>query len=150
MRCLQMMFAQFRSECASNEILGTLQQTQPWLENVVGPLLFTNNIVMVVSVDDASNQIEDDVEEDDMADWNDELHDNCEDNYVGEHDDCLKDDKEDVEGVDPIYDNLIILENDIRLPDYNDQDKARLFQQTYELGESALQTFLRPPYDIRP
>ncbi|XP_021278573.1 uncharacterized protein LOC110412367 [Herrania umbratica] len=125
----------------------------------VGSLSFTNDTVMVMSDDDASDQIEYDVEEEGMADWNDELHDDCEDDYTGKHDDCIEDDKgeyndildcnhtdgsighattvvskevqcdnhaitievEDVEGVDPIYDNLIALENGIRSLDDNDQ-----------------------------
>ncbi|EOY00137.1 Uncharacterized protein TCM_009686 [Theobroma cacao] len=93
MRCLQMMSAQFRSECVLNKILDTLQQTQLSLENAVGPLSLANDTVMVVSDDDASDQIEDDVEEDDMADQNDELRYDCENDYVGGHEDRSKDDR---------------------------------------------------------
>ncbi|EOY16790.1 Uncharacterized protein TCM_035670 [Theobroma cacao] len=95
MRCLQMMSAQFRSECALNEILGTLQQTQLSLENALGPLSLANDTVMVVSDDDASDQIEDDVEEDDTADRNDELCYDCEDDYIGGHENRSEDDKVD-------------------------------------------------------
>ncbi|WRX22839.1 zinc finger protein [Theobroma cacao] len=163
-RCLQMMSAQFRSEYASNEILGTLQQTQLSLENALGPLSLANDTVMVMSDDDASDQIEDDVEEDDTADRNNELHDDCEDDYIGGHEDHSEDDKveqtdildcnhadggightttvvleevelddhgrtiglEDVEGADPIYENTITLENDIRSPDGSDQERENI------------------------
>ncbi|EOY25983.1 Uncharacterized protein TCM_027361 [Theobroma cacao] len=47
-----------------------------------------NQLCCISRLYNAFDQIEDDVEEDDMADWNDELHDNCEDDYVGRHDDC--------------------------------------------------------------
>ncbi|XP_021281221.1 uncharacterized protein LOC110414093 [Herrania umbratica] len=80
-------------ECASNKIVGTLQQTQLSLENEVGPLSFVNDTLMVVSDDDASDQIENDVKEDNMADLNDELHDDYENDYVNRHDDCSKNDK---------------------------------------------------------
>ncbi|EOY13957.1 Uncharacterized protein TCM_032881 [Theobroma cacao] len=38
-------------------------------------------------------RIENDVEEYDMEDWNDELQDDCENDYIGEHDDYSEDDR---------------------------------------------------------
>ncbi|EOY17247.1 Uncharacterized protein TCM_036396 [Theobroma cacao] len=60
---------------------------QPSLGNAVGPLLFVNDIVMVVSNDDPFDQIDADCEKDDIAYWNDEMDDDCEDDNVGRHDD---------------------------------------------------------------
>ncbi|EOY21842.1 Uncharacterized protein TCM_013984 [Theobroma cacao] len=120
-----------------------------------------NDTMMVVSDDDASDQIEDDVEKDDTVDRNHELRYDCEDDYVGGHEDRLEDDRveqtdipdcnhadggrghtttivleevelddhcrtvelEDVEG-DPIYENAIALENDIRSLDDSDEERV--------------------------
>ncbi|EOY13999.1 Uncharacterized protein TCM_033005 [Theobroma cacao] len=114
----------YKGECASNEILGTFQQMQQSVKNAVGPLSFAKDIVIVVSDHDASDQIENDVEEDDTVDWNDELHDDFEDDYASKHDGCSEDDREDVKGVDPIYDNAIALENNIRSLDDSDQERV--------------------------
>ncbi|WRX22911.1 Transposase [Theobroma cacao] len=127
MRCLQMMSAQFRSECTSNEILGTLQQTQLSFRNALGPLSLANDIVMVVSDDDASDQIEDDVEEDDTADWNHGLRYDCEDDYVGRHEDCSEDDR--VEQTD--------------IPDCNHADGGRSHTTTVVLEEVELDDHCR-------
>ncbi|XP_017973327.1 PREDICTED: uncharacterized protein LOC108661392 [Theobroma cacao] len=117
---------------------------------------------MAVSDDDASDQIENDVEEDDKGFRNHELCYDCEDDCVGRHEDCSEDDKveqtdipdcnhadggrghtttvvleevelddhcrtvelEDVEGVDPIYENAIALENNLSSPDDSDQERV--------------------------
>ncbi|EOY16500.1 Uncharacterized protein TCM_035290 [Theobroma cacao] len=107
---------------------------------VVGALSFSNDIVMVMSDDDAFNQMYDDCAEDDTSDWND-------DDYIGGHDDCLREDRgldnhisncnyadgstehattvvlEDVECNDLIYNNPIAGDNGIRSPDDNDQER---------------------------
>ncbi|WRX23009.1 Transposase [Theobroma cacao] len=127
-----------------------------------GSLSLANDTVMVVSDDDASDQIEDDVEKDDTADRNNELRYDCEDDYFGGHEDCSEDDRveqtdipdcnhaddgrghtttimlnevemddhcktvelKDVEGANPIYENVITLENRIRSPDDSDQERV--------------------------
>ncbi|EOY26215.1 Uncharacterized protein TCM_027653 [Theobroma cacao] len=114
---------------------------QPSPGNVVSPLPFAKDTVMVVSDGSASDQMDDDYEEDDTTDWNDEMDNNCEDNYVGRHDDCSKEDKgdnndildcnnsdgstehgtivvfKDVQYNDLIYNNPIADDNGISSPD---------------------------------
>ncbi|EOY26233.1 Uncharacterized protein TCM_027693 [Theobroma cacao] len=153
--------------------------------------------MMVVSDDNASDQIEDDVEEDNMADWNDKLQDDCEDDYIGRQDDCSEDDKgqhndiqdcnhangstghattvvlkevqcddhattvelEDVEGADPIYDNPITLENNIRsLDDITTEEsrsmddhlyRGKVFPSKVELKQALSMLALKEHFEIK-
>ncbi|EOY25960.1 Uncharacterized protein TCM_027324 [Theobroma cacao] len=75
-------------KCVSNEILRSCQQMQPSFKTAVGLSLFSNNITMIISDDDAYDQMHDDYVEDDTTEWNDE-------NYVGENDDCSEEDRGD-------------------------------------------------------
>ncbi|EOY03524.1 Uncharacterized protein TCM_018625 [Theobroma cacao] len=66
---------------------------QPLPTNAMGPLPFINDTVMVVSDDDKFDQMDNDDEKDDIADWNDEMDDDYEDDYSSRHDDCSEDDR---------------------------------------------------------
>ncbi|EOY19385.1 Uncharacterized protein TCM_044483 [Theobroma cacao] len=61
---------------------------QPLLKNATSLLPFANDTMMVVSDDNAFDQMDYDCAKDDTTDWND-------DNYVGRHYDCLNEDKGD-------------------------------------------------------
>ncbi|EOY32111.1 Uncharacterized protein TCM_039611 [Theobroma cacao] len=81
---------------------------------------------------------DEDLAKTDIAHWNDEMEDDCADNYIVRHDDCLEEDKcenknipecnhanEDVECNDPIYNNPIIGDNGIHSPDDSDQERGK-------------------------
>ncbi|EOY16581.1 Uncharacterized protein TCM_035390 [Theobroma cacao] len=59
----------------------------------MGSLPFTNDTLMVISDDDAFDQMDAVCEKDNIVDLNDEMDDDCEDDYIGRHDDCSEEDR---------------------------------------------------------